>query len=62
MSRFTADEAFEAADCGEPIEFEPAAAVRCVQSHGVTWGEWESDCEDKTRLYHADAILAWLGY
>ena len=60
--RFTAEDAFDAADCGDPIVMQPEAAHKMVADHAASWDEWQTDCTDPARLYHADAILAWLGY
>lgn len=60
--RFTADDAFDAADAGEPIVMEVQAARKLCRDHDASFEDWIQDCAEPERLYHADAILAWLGY
>lgn len=48
MERFTAEDAFDASECGEPIVINRLWADKVIASHGAE--------------YDAATVLAWLGY
>ena len=65
MTRFTAEEAFDARDCGEPIMITRAAVDRMLSQHSTTFANVDDPCNvqpDETGMFDAAAILAWLGY
>jgi hypothetical protein len=63
--QFTAEEAFEASDCEEPIMITRAAAMRLVSEHDATWEEFEADNKGTGigfNTFDAAHVLRWLGY
>lgn len=58
---FTADEAFEAAETGEPIMIDWTFARDICADHGVDIADMVEDIGDKAE-YDAAVILGWLGY
>lgn len=65
--RFTSEEAFEAAEEGEPIMLSLQAAKRICRDHGADWYEF-ADEHQTDFAQMADAcvpahrLLGWLGY
>lgn len=66
--RFSAEQAFEASDEGEPIMLDHGAALAIIRQHDTghasdaeAWGEFVADMP---AVVHLDAanLLAWLGY
>jgi len=60
--RFTADQAFEASEDGDPIMISAASAAAIIGQHQATLCEFESDRGERAESYDAAAVLAWLGY
>ena len=60
---FTTDDAFEAADIGDPIKMTRSAVVKMIERHSIDPDEFFDElgsCDDGE--YDADAVLLWLGY
>jgi hypothetical protein len=67
MSRFTAEEAFDASAEGQPIMLCAAAAHRLCAEHGTTLVDYDLEngtfgSPNPVSEYDAAAILGWLGY
>lgn len=58
---FTANDAYDASENGEPIMMERAMAERYVLRHGCSVEEFREECGE-TSEYDAWAVLSWLGY
>lgn len=62
--KFSAEEAFEADDAGEPIMMDAEAAKKLVAEHSCLWSEFlREECNHlPTTQYNAAKVLGWLGY
>lgn len=66
--RFTTEQAFDAADCDEPIMLTRAAAMKICNDHSALWYEFLGDemkwneTAPEPEMVAADRLLAWLGY
>lgn len=61
--RFTADDAFEASQDGEPIMISSGAAARMIANHGASLEEYETESGlAMPAEIDAASVLAWLGY
>ena len=59
---FTADDAYEADQEGEPIVINQASAKRIISKHGCEgWDAFLADVGDHA-TYNAWTVLEWLGY
>jgi hypothetical protein len=61
-TRFTADDARDASEAGEPIMIDCFVAYNfVVEDHGLDWDDFKDEIGDFT-TYDAWTVLAWLGY
>jgi hypothetical protein len=62
--RFTAEDAFDAQDEGEPIMVPASTARRIVHEHAASFDDFTRDAMAGQYPTHLDAavVLAWLGY
>ena len=60
---FTSADAFEAADCGEPILMNAGAIRRMLREHGADEAEFSAEAKwDGAGELDAAFVLGWLGY
>ena len=61
--RFSAEQAFEASESGDPIIISENFACEILRDHGLTIYQYISDLPnyDESKINAAD-LLAWLGY
>lgn len=62
-TRFSAADAFDADEIGEPILLTPAAARRIASEHSADLDEFLDECPHLEPVQiNAATLLAWLGY
>jgi len=61
-NRFTAEDAFDASESGEPIMLTRAAARRILNDHDADGDFFADHAPDEAGAYDAAALLGWLGY
>ena len=61
MEKFTAQQANEAAEEGEPIQVTPRWVRKVVKNHHADYSEFIADKGAKD-TYDACDVFAWLGY
>lgn len=59
--RFTADDAFEAKESGDPIMLDEVDTARLLRRHDASLAEMQEDL-GKASCYDAADVLGWLGY
>lgn len=59
---FTAEDAFEASEDGDPIMLAHDAAARICRDHDADLADFLTDCAITATHVDAAVLLGWLGY